>query len=130
MKTIDSFTIQTEPNIKLLFDSPEYNQEGLLEKYQVSIFSKGLSVKLKADNPPYGHSPYKLFEQIANDWRGWNGEKGWGAMEGEYSLTATFAKTGHITLEEYNLWTVTAKIDIEAGQIENLAKKAKKFFGW
>ncbi len=134
MKLIDSFIIQTEPNIKLVFDLPKHNEEGWLEKYQVSVVSAGMSAKIEAANPPYGDSPYKLFEHMADNWDGWDGEKNWGAMEGEFILSATFAKTGHMTLtvtllEAYNLWSVIAKFDIEAGQIEALAKKAKRFFG-
>jgi hypothetical protein len=133
MNRAESFSIESQPNLKLIFDQPKHNNDGWLESYQVSVISPGLTAKIRAENPPYGHSPVKLFEQMANDWDGWDGEKSWGAMEGEYNLVATSSKTGHITLsaelEIYNTWSTTAHVDIEAGQLETIAKKAKRFFG-
>jgi hypothetical protein len=98
MNRVESFSIESQPNLKLIFDQPKHNNDGWLESYQVSVISPGLTAKIRAENPPYGPSPVKLFEQMANDWDGWDGEKSWGAMEGEYNLVATSSKTGHVTL--------------------------------
>jgi hypothetical protein len=130
---IEVFTIQNNPRAKLFFDSPRYGAEGLLEKYDISILFSGMSAKIEVENPPYGHSPYSFFEQMSNNWDGWEGEKGWTAMEGECELTATYIRTGSVSfvasIYTYDLWSVTAKINIEAGQLERLSQDAKSFFG-
>lgn len=33
--------------------------------------------------------PSLLFRDMADNWRGWKGEKIWGALDGEFMLTAT-----------------------------------------
>jgi Family of unknown function (DUF6228) len=39
-----------------------------------------------------------LFESIALDWRGWEGERTWSSIEGEFSIAATTNSRGAVTL--------------------------------
>jgi hypothetical protein len=92
-------------------------------------------MSMSVENPPYGKSPAEFFQDLANHWSGWQEEKTWGAMEGEYSIEASMSKTGHASIR-FNTnvyyspgeWVAIASVDIEAGQLERLAKKAKLFF--
>jgi hypothetical protein len=42
--------------------------------------------------------PVGLFRDIAENWRGWEGEKGWSDLEGRVKLRATCDATGHVTI--------------------------------
>lgn len=90
---------------------------------------------VQVDNAPYGASPVSLFEQVANEWKGWSGEKTWTSLEGEFDLAATSDSMGHITLmasirsgyipPESRL---SLEFEIEAGQTEQCFRRAKEFF--
>ncbi|UTW05160.1 hypothetical protein KDX31_09270 [Amphritea atlantica] len=131
---VDNFEILNGPDLKVVFTGPKFSDDGWLESYMFTIAGNGIEASIRVDNPPYGHSPYVLFEQMNNEWSGWKEPKGWGAMEGEYNLRATYEPRGHILLsaEIVNLsgsWSTIASIDIEAGELESLARRAKAFFG-
>src|SRR5690606_1962935 len=40
--------------------------------------------------------PSLLFRDMADNWQGWKGEKVWGALDGEFTLTATATSLGRI----------------------------------
>jgi hypothetical protein len=79
--------------------------------------------------------PTKLFVDIAREWSGWKGEKKWGALEGEYNLSATCDSLGHITLKVGMMpnayppvWSAIVSLVIEAGQLDKLAREVETFF--
>ena len=79
--------------------------------------------------------PSLLFEELARQWRGWEREKQWAALEDELRLTATCDHTGHITLKvilrdsgHANGWRLNASLELEAGQLESLAHLLSKMF--
>lgn len=132
-KLVDNFEILNGPDLKIVFSDREFSDDGWLASYLFSVSGSGINASARVDNPPYGHSPNVLFEQMNNEWSGWAEPKGWGAMEGEYSIKATYEPRGHIILsvEIENLscsWFATANLDIEAGELESLARRAKAFF--
>lgn len=65
------------------------------------------------------------FRSLAQDWRGWDGDREWTSLEGDLHLTAKH--DGHVrvqaSLRPQNDWTVTALISLEAG--EELAAAAR-----
>lgn len=131
---MDNLEIINDPNLKIVFSDPEFSDDGWLASYLFTISGNGINASVRVDNPPYGHSPYALFEQMNNEWSGWKEPKGWGAMEGEYNLKATYEPRGHILLsaeidDQSGNWSATSNIDIEAGELESLARRAKAFFG-
>ncbi len=80
-------------------------------------------------------SPSRLFEEIAREWRGWDGEKDWAALDDELRLTASSDHTGHTTLvvvmhdhDSPENWRLEAKLVLEAGQLEDLARAVRKVF--
>ncbi|TBW46842.1 hypothetical protein EZI54_23095 [Marinobacter halodurans] len=116
------------------FHSPEVNDDGWLEYYSLTLSGPQMRATVRVSNPPYGESPVDFFESIAASWQGWNGAKEWASLEGEYQMSAKTDSTGHITLsirmwsgnwEPY--WSSEVAVVIEAGQLENLARKIRGF---
>ena len=74
-----------------------------------------------------------FFEDIANNWRGWEGEKTWYSLENHLLLDASADALGHVllrvTLQDLSLdWQVRANILMEAGQLKTYAEKARAVF--
>jgi hypothetical protein len=81
----------------------------------------------------------QLFSGLAEDWRGWEGERQWGSLDGEIELRATHDKLGTVTLairlrsDVYEadvrdfLWTTTALLFHDAGGLDALAREAAQF---
>jgi hypothetical protein len=81
--------------------------------------------------------PSLLFEEMALQWRGWEGKKEWAALEGELRLTATSDHTGHIELvvvmgdfANPANWQLEASLQLEAGQLEQLARSTTALFNF
>jgi hypothetical protein len=117
------------------FCEPLYDRDGWLDSFLVKIEESGLSVSARVHNSKYIQGPESLFRDIANNWRGWSGEKAWRALEGELHLCATTDPLGHITIRvqlrpatDPGLWRVTSFAHLEAGQLDSLADRAAKFF--
>jgi hypothetical protein len=105
-------------------------------QYFVTGEAPKFSASVEVDNSPYGSLPTELFCQIATDWAGWKGEKGWQALEGEYVLSASTDSTGHITIAAWlnglshpPTWEGKISVVVEAGALDKLANEAKEFFG-
>ena len=76
-----------------------------------------------------------LFASIAHDWRGWQGERTWASIEGEFRITATTTSTGRVTLmvalthtDGEDDWRLTVPVFAEAGQLEGIARQVASFF--
>lgn len=76
-----------------------------------------------------------LFEFIAKEWKGWDGAQEWASIEGEFGMSATCDKLGHvmliITIKEFDgpeVWSSQVRLGLDAGQTENIAKKVGQFF--
>lgn len=76
-----------------------------------------------------------LFLEMAKNWTGWDGAKTWNATEGDFNLSCTSDKLGHIGLnaelvgrDAPELWSVEFKIEMEAGQLEKIANEMMALF--
>jgi hypothetical protein len=84
----------------------------------------------------YLYQPYDLvvfFEDLARHGKGWEGEKGWCSIEGDFVLSATSDSVGHISLEvtlesgPYGEgWKVQTAITLDSGQLEKVAGEIKR----
>ena len=77
-----------------------------------------------------------LFEDLARNWRGWEGEKSGGSIEGDLSLVCESDRLGHtfvrVTLSSgpYDHdWRAEVTIRLDAAQLGGLAKQVRQFFG-
>ena len=76
-----------------------------------------------------------LFESIARDWKGWDGERHWSAIESDLEIDATSDRLGHIKLQikirsndPENDWRAIAPIFLDSGTLDNIAGDIKRFF--
>lgn len=82
------------------------------------------------------HGLADFFAAIAENWKGWQGEKKWYSLEGAFSIVATSDKLGHISLavemhHDFGAtepWRLRATVAVDAGQLDAIAKDAKDFF--
>jgi hypothetical protein len=75
-----------------------------------------------------------LFESIARDWKGWDGERQWAAIEGDLSISASSDKLGHIRLavvirnnDLEDDWQLDVPIFLDAGGLDNIASNVRRF---
>jgi hypothetical protein len=132
---IKSFEINSGNGKKAIFDSPKFNKDGWLDRYRLTLESASMNAVMDVENPPYGVSLIEYLSGLANNWDGWEGAKSWECLEGEFSIETTMSKLGHATMKiimnVYGTpsdWVAIAELDIEAGQLEAIAKKARQFF--
>jgi hypothetical protein len=132
---MDTLVVGSDPSLKATFHSRRFRSDGWLESYAVELQALELRASTRVENPGYGHPPSKLFSELASSWRGWRGSKEWQALEGELELKATSDSTGHVTLRvripgysDAVNWSAEARVLIEAGHLEQLAREASAFF--
>lgn len=118
------------------FCEPLRDSEGWLHSFVVRIEAPGLSVAAQVENSMVIQGPESLFDDMAQSWRGWSGEKTWHALEGELVLCATTDSLGHVSIQVLvqpgtnpEAWSVTALAVVEAGRLDALAAGADRFFG-
>lgn len=105
-------------------------------EWQAALTLPGLDVVVAIDGSGYGfgRGVSDLFIAIADDWRGWDGERGWGTLEGECSLAASHDGLGHVTIQcvlhsglYESDWRVEAPIMLDAGGLDRVARDARAF---
>lgn len=82
---------------------------------------------------PFDSNLVRFFEDLAENWKGFDGEKEWSSLEGEFCLNCTSDNLGHFALEvtlRNNEDTQCARktIYIESGQLENISLEVRIFF--
>ncbi len=123
--------------ISVLFNDAQRDVSGLLESFVVSLEATGLSASVRVDYPSYGPSLVRFFSDLADHWRGWEGEITWHSLEGELDLAAVSDVLGYITITvrvhppTYPVsWTAGASVLVEAGQLERLHRQFVSFCGY
>ena len=81
----------------------------------------------------YVGPPSLLFRDMADNWKGWKGEKIWEALDGEFALRATATSLGRITVvmemvEMSGAFRLEATLVLEAGQLESISKSVESVF--
>jgi hypothetical protein len=78
----------------------------------------------------------ELFESLAQDWRGWEGERALESLEGQLRVSCTSDRLGHVRLRVTmrgdlgrSDWMAESTIYLEAGQLADLAQRARAYFG-
>ena len=121
--------IRGDQGYVILFHSQHHDKDGQLAYYSVTLTAPTMNAIIKVDNTPapYGISPTSMFERMAKEWTGWEGEKSWGQPEREFDLTATADYTGHVTLTS-SIYSgkflpcakMIIEFEIESGQLEQI----------
>jgi hypothetical protein len=131
---MSTFSIGQESDGRFVLDKPQFNNDGWLESYRLRLISDDFNLETNVDNVPYGEMLSDYLAGLAQHWQGWEGEKAWRAIEDEYRISAVMSKTGHVTLtvtinmHQYQ-WRAIVEFMVEAGQLEELARHSKSFFG-
>ncbi len=120
----------TNNRIQLVFSN--FRRDNL-ESFDVEI--KGLNIcgKTRALLEANG-SPVAFFRYLAEHWNGWKGTKTWNSSEKELTLEVTRDSTGHLKLIVSILngglydWKLSGILELEAGQLEEIARQIKVFF--
>jgi hypothetical protein len=102
--------------------------------FSVSLRVEGLFARvLVYDIHPDHWSAF--FAELAEGWRGWSGIRSQESLEHQLRIEATSDSLGHVRLRVllrddpvYN-WRADGSIFVEAGQLEEIAQRAKTFFG-
>ena len=83
-----------------------------------------------------GHQWSEFFQGLAADWRGWEGERVIESLEHQLKLSCTADGRGHVYLRVElrgdffsSNWRATETLHLEAGQLDDLARRAKEYFG-
>ena len=71
-----------------------------------------------------------FFRDLALNWKGWEGERHWSTLEGEFAICATSDHLGHIRLaftlsQPYTGLELQLKgaLELEAGTLDSVAKQ-------
>lgn len=77
----------------------------------------------------------KLFQDLAVNWKGFSKPMSWSSLEGELRISCTSDSLGLITLQielgpssHPGPWVLNCNLDIDAGQLESIAKDVVRFF--
>jgi hypothetical protein len=75
-----------------------------------------------------------LFDDMATDWRGWEGEQQWSSVEDDFTLSCETDARGVVAMTatlkgpyHEGEWCVQAVIHVGASRLEELAGKVKQF---
>ena len=78
-----------------------------------------------------------LFEEMARDWRGWEGGKEWKSTDGRLKLACFHDRLGHIDLAfelrssglaDQLEWQLQSSLWVEAGTLDGLVRRVRAFF--
>lgn len=132
---MNDFVIRSDQEFSLRFHSRKFGNDRWLDSYIVDIRARNFHATFPVNNGREGSSPNALFEEMVSNLNGWTGIKGWGALEGEYGLSASMDSTGHVTLSlerhaswEVPSWSCAFSLMVESGQLSAIAADAEAFF--
>jgi len=107
-----------------------------IERFKVRLIDPELSAVGRVYVGQGDLHPAPLFAQMSANWSGWQGEFRWESPEGELGLRCVQDRTGHVSIgvelrsgPTQGDWAVRATVMAEAGQLDELARRAELFFG-
>jgi hypothetical protein len=122
---------------RLEFSGSVPRAAGPYEGYAVEVRLSGGGVS--AGDLVHDHLAYRwaeFFQSMAVDWRGWEGERVIESLEYQLKLTCTADGRGHVALRVElrgdplsSNWRAAETLHLEAGQLDDLARRAKEYFG-
>lgn len=121
--TLSDFAPESDPNFYTVIATVE--QPGLRASVKVYDMHGVAASGTLAD----------YFDALSEEWRGWEGEKVWGALEGQLALSCTSDRTGHACLvvrvgqtTHWDGWSAEAVLTLDVMQRERIAKDVRRFF--
>jgi hypothetical protein len=120
------------------FDRTPVDPRLPIERFKVRLTGLELSAlgRVYAATGAAGGHPAPMFALMAAHWKGWQGEFVWESSEEELTLRCARDRTGHVSIgvvlrsgPSKADWKVEATVVAEAGQLEEIAQDAARFFG-
>jgi len=118
------------------YDRTPYETDKPIEQYMVRLSDHDLSAIATVGGGYASQHPAGLFEEMVRQWSGWLDEMSWESLEGEMVLRCSHDRLGHIAIRTVlrsgpmeDDWEVAATVMAEAGQLEDIARRARAFFG-
>jgi len=131
----DELTIKSSSSSGKLKFSEQQPANSPVEYIRVNLEDRELAA---STSRIYLYKPDDLvafLDELAREWKGWQGEKEWKSVEGDLALSGTADGLGVVALRVTlksgpyeDDWCVQTVIHVDAGQLEDLAVKAKAFF--
>jgi hypothetical protein len=107
-----------------------------IDSYWVRVTDHNLSAEGQVYAGYAPSHPAPLFADMARQWAGWPDDLVWESLEGELQVRCGRDRGGHIFIRVElksgpmpDDWRVAATVLAEAGQLENIARRAELFFG-
>ena len=120
----------------LFYDRSPADRAKPIDGFWVRVSDHNLSAAGRVYADYAAWHPVPLFADMARRWSGWPGELLWKSFEGELALRCSHDHRGHITIRIElcagpmpDDWRVAATVMAEAGQLEDIARRATRFFG-
>jgi hypothetical protein len=104
------------------------------DDYLIVRFTKG---QLQITSTIYETQPGAIVEllgELAENWRGWSGDRTWQSVEGDLQLSCRHDGRGHVTctvtLQALDgEWRAEGDVILEAGQLDRLHAEASRALG-
>ena len=117
-----------------LSDLAEHNSPSPSDSFVVTIQSCEVRAEARASSFMAADLG-DYFQNIAENWRGWSGEKKWATLENDFELAATADNLGHVRLEFFlrspytgYQWELRGALELEAGQLDSIASEVRLFW--
>jgi hypothetical protein len=94
----------------------------------------GIHVTMRSDAYMAESGSPEFFRDLAAHWRGWDGKKTWGLLEGDLVVEFSHDRIGHVrTVVKMrppmpDAWSVAATLTVDPVALEKLAVDADRFF--
>ena len=121
---------------RVLIHSLAYADEGWLDRFTIRVEGEGLAAEAVVSSANSGPELISFFQELENNWRGWEGEKVWRAFEGELGVSAKMSSQGRVAIS-FNLhkpaydegWSGQVTVAFYAGELQPLAANVSEFLG-
>ena len=129
--------VSTDGGARLTFLGEIPRGGGAYHGYDIRVRLGGGGVE--ASERVWDHLPQnwsRFFQSMAESWRGWEGERKLESLEGQLCVACTTDRVGHISVRVKlrgdmggSDWRAEDTLYLEAGQLDELARRAKEYFG-
>jgi hypothetical protein len=135
---MNSFVIQGARAASSLefFERTPVDPHRPIERFKVRLTDQDLSAVGRIYMGSTDAPPAEVFARMAATWQGWQDPFTWVSQDGELTLSCTQDRNGHVCIRAEVRsgpgdadWTVATMVQAEAGQLEELARRAALFFG-
>lgn len=120
----------------LFYDRSPVDRAQRIGTFLVRVTDQDLSAAAQVYAGYAPSHPAAMFAEMARRWSGWHGELVWKSLEGELALRCSHDRLGHISIRVElrsglmpDDWSAAATVVSEAGQLEEIARRARSFFG-